>query len=112
MNQIDYCMILTTVGSLEAAENLASMLVSEQVAACVQITPIHSTYAWKGKLHQDPEWLLLIKTRADLYPRVEEALHDHHTYDTPEIIQVPILRGSAAYLAWIDANTGGDHLKS
>jgi periplasmic divalent cation tolerance protein len=112
MNQPDYCMILTTVGSPEEAENLASMLVGEQMAACVQSTAIQSTYTWEGELHQDPEWLLLIKTRADLYPRVEDALRAHHTYDTPEIIQVPILRGSAAYLAWIDAHTGGDHLQS
>jgi periplasmic divalent cation tolerance protein len=104
-------MILTTVDSQEEAESLASMLVSEQMAACVQFTTIHSTYTWAGELHQDPEWLLLIKTRADLYPKVENALRAHHSYDTPEIIQVPILRGSAAYFAWIDENTLSDHIQ-
>jgi periplasmic divalent cation tolerance protein len=104
-----YSMIITTIGSQDEAERLAAMLVSQKLAACVQITTIHSTYLWQDTLHQDPEWLLLIKTRADLYHRVEEALLASHTYDNPEIIQVPILRGSAAYLAWIDENTLGDH---
>lgn len=104
-----FCMILTTVGSQEEAERLAAMLVSQKLAACVQIIAIHSTYIWQDTLHRDPEWLLLIKTRADLYDRIEDALRAHHSYETPEIIQMPILRGSAAYLAWIDENTEGDH---
>ena len=104
-----YSMIITTIGSQDEAERLAAMLVSQKLAACVQITTIHSIYMWQDTLHQDPEWLLLIKTRADLYPKIEDALRAHHSYDTPEIIQVPILRGSASYLAWIDENTLGDH---
>jgi periplasmic divalent cation tolerance protein len=104
-----YCMILSTAGTQEEAEQLSAVLVRERLAACVQITTIHSTYIWQDTLHQDPEWLLLIKTRADLYPKVEDALRAHHSYDTPEIIQVPILRGSAAYFDWIDENTLGDH---
>jgi len=102
-------MILTTVGSLDEAERLAAMLVREQLAACVQITTITSTYTWQDVLHRDPEWLLLIKTKADLYGQVEDALHVHHSYDTPEILQVPIVEGSAPYLAWIAENTKGDH---
>jgi periplasmic divalent cation tolerance protein len=100
-----YCMILTTTGSQEEAQHIAAVLVRERLAACVQVSTINSTYIWQDTLQQEPEWLLLIKTRADLYPQVEEALNAHHTYDTPEIIQVPILRGSAAYLGWIDENT-------
>jgi periplasmic divalent cation tolerance protein len=103
-----YCIILTAAGSQEEAERLSAMLVSQKLAACVQITTIKSTYIWQGALHQDPEWLLLIKTRADLYHSVEDALRTHHSYDIPEIIQVPILQGSADYLAWIDENTGGE----
>jgi periplasmic divalent cation tolerance protein len=105
-----YSMIITTAGSQDEAEQLASMLVSQKLAACVQIITINSTYIWQGALQDEPEWLLLIKTRADLYHRVEDALRAHHSYDTPEIIQVPILQGSAAYLAWIDENTQGDHM--
>ncbi|MBW6466404.1 MAG: divalent-cation tolerance protein CutA [Brevefilum sp.] len=106
--ETSYSIIFTTVGSQEEAEQLAAVLVRERLAACVQVAAIDSTYIWQDTLQQEPEWLLLIKTRADLYPQVEEALHAHHTYDTPEIIQMPILRGSAAYLGWIDENTGID----
>ena len=110
MNHHSYCMILTTTGEQEQAKNLAAMLVKAGLAACVQITTITSTYTWQDELHQEPEWLLLIKTRADLYSKVEQALQDHHSYDTPEIIQVPIIQGSPAYLDWMDENTKGEHL--
>lgn len=108
MSQKSFCMILTTVGSQDEADNLAALLVREKLAACVQITAITSTYTWQGALHRDPEWLLLIKTKTDLYGQVEDALSTHHSYDTPEIVQVPIMQGSQAYLAWIDKNTKGD----
>jgi periplasmic divalent cation tolerance protein len=103
-----YSVILTTVGSQAEGDQLAALLVKEKLAACVQAMAISSTYAWQGSLQKDPEWLLLIKTRADLYPQVEEALLDHHSYETPEIIQVPITRGSQGYLGWVDENTIGD----
>ena len=109
MNRASYCMILTTAGSQDEAESLAAMLVREQLAACVQITAITSTYTWQGVLHREPEWLMLIKTRADLYGQVEDALHAHHSYDTPEIVQVPITQGLASYFMWIDENTKGSH---
>lgn len=105
MSRTSYCMIMTTAGSQDEAEGLAAMLVQEQLAACVQITSITSTYTWQGGLNKDAEWLLLIKTRADLYGQVEDALLKHHSYDTPEIIQVPITQGSRDYLVWIDENT-------
>lgn len=108
MNHSSYCMILTTVGTQAEAEHLATMLVKEQLAACVQITAITSTYSWQGALHTDPERLLLIKTKADLYLQVEEAVRSQHSYDTPEIIQVPVIQGSASYLAWIDERTKRD----
>ncbi len=108
MCNASYCMILTTTGRQEEAHSLAAMLVRANLAACVQITSISSTYSWQGELHQDSEWLLLIKTRVDLYEDVAETLGTHHSYDTPEIIQVPITRGSQAYLAWMDGNTKGE----
>jgi periplasmic divalent cation tolerance protein len=110
MNDAFYCMVMTTTGSQEEGERLAAMLVSEKLAACVQITPISSTYTWQDTLQKEPEWLLLIKTKADLYEEVEDALGVHHSYDTPEIIQVPITQGSMAYLSWVDENTKGEDL--
>ena len=100
-----YCVILTTTDSQAEADHLGSMLVSQGLAACVQVTAITSTYTWEGTLHKEPEWLLLIKTKAERYTQVESALRTHHTYNNPEIIQVPITTGSQPYLQWIDKNT-------
>jgi len=100
-----YCLITTTTDSQAEADRLAEMLVSEGLAACVQITPIRSVYTWQGALQKDEEWLLLIKTRAVLYPKIEVALQEQHSYDTPEIICMPITGGAAAYLAWVDETT-------
>lgn len=100
-----YCIIMTTTESQEEANRLAEILVTQRLAACVQTTPITSTYTWQGKLHRDAEWLLLIKTRTARFRDVKDALLKHHSYETPEIIQAPILQGSPAYLAWLDAQT-------
>ncbi len=100
-----YCMILTTTTSKAEADRLAVMLVGKNLAACVQAVQISSTYTWQDDLVSEAEWLLLIKTRAALYQQVEDALRKHHSYETPEIICVPITAGSAPYLAWIDATT-------
>lgn len=102
-----YCMILTTASSQDQADFLAKILVRNGLAACVQISAITSTYRWQGSLHTEPEWLLRIKTTTDLYSQVEETLLEHHSYETPEIICIPVEQGSAPYLAWINDNTWG-----
>jgi periplasmic divalent cation tolerance protein len=102
-----YCMILTTASSQEEANLLAGILVNNGLAACVQISAITSTYRWQGALHTEPEWLLRIKTRAELYSQVEKTLLENHTYEIPEIVCMPIAQGAAPYLAWIDDNTRG-----
>jgi periplasmic divalent cation tolerance protein len=80
-------------------------LIQEKFAACVQSFPITSTYTWEGKMIRDPEWLLLIKTRSDKYIAVEDFILAHHSYDVPEIIQLPVEMGYSGYLTWIDNNT-------
>ena len=100
----DYVMILTTTGSVEEAQKIAQTLVKEKLAACVQ-RPIESTYSWEGKLNNDPEQLLLIKTQANLFPKVEAAIKALHSYATPEIICLPITAGSREYLDWISSMT-------
>jgi periplasmic divalent cation tolerance protein len=100
-----YCVIHTSTSSADEAQRLAAMLVSQGLAACVQVFMMDSVYTWQGELHQEPEWLLQIKTRADLYPQVEKALLAHHSYETPEILCMPVIQGSDAYLAWLDAST-------
>ena len=74
-----------------------------ELAACVQIAgPVVSIYRWKGNVEKAQEWICFIKTKRDLYAAVEAAIKSVHTYDTPEIIAVPITAGSEKYLKWLD----------
>ena len=98
-----YIQISTTTETKEQAQKIAQNLVEQKLAACVQITgPIESTYRWKEKIETADEWLCLIKTRAILYNKVETAIKKLHSYETPEIIAVTIVKGSKQYLNWID----------
>ncbi len=99
------CVILTTTGNQEEAQRIAEMLVKDRLAACVQITHITSTYLWKGKLNTEPEYLLLIKTTARRYREVEAAINAHHSYELPEVVQIPIAAGSDRYLSWVNEST-------
>ncbi|MFN4004567.1 MAG: divalent-cation tolerance protein CutA [Hylemonella sp.] len=101
-----YCMVQTTLPSEAQAAQLAQQLVQARLGACVQLQPIRSFYVWQDRAHDEAEWLLSIKTRAALYPALQQWLLAHHPYETPEIIALPVLAGSAAYLGWIDAQTG------
>lgn len=101
-----YCVVQTALpGEAQAAE-LARALVQERLAACVQVHAIRSFYVWQERAHDEPEWLLNIKTRRTLYPQVEAWLRERHPYDTPEILCLPVTAGSSSYLAWVDAQTG------
>jgi len=100
-----FCIITTTCGSRAEADQLAELLVARKLAACVQIAEISSTYRWKGALTQKPEFLLLIKTRTDLYAEVERVILGNHPYELPEILQIPIVQGFPPYLAWVEENT-------
>ncbi|MEQ8162029.1 MAG: divalent-cation tolerance protein CutA, partial [Smithellaceae bacterium] len=90
----------------EEAQKIARHLVEQRVAACVQIAgPIISTYRWQGKVETAEEWLCVIKTRESLYPELEKAIISLHSYETPEIIAVPIIKGSREYLSWLKRET-------
>jgi periplasmic divalent cation tolerance protein len=96
-------LVLSTCPSAAVAKRLARRLVEERLAACVNILPLaQSIYRWRGKVESAREWLLIIKSRRTVYPRLEARLRELHPYELPEIIAVPIARGLAAYLAWID----------
>jgi periplasmic divalent cation tolerance protein len=103
--ETEHCVVLTTCASDDDARALASTLLDQQLAACVQVVPIHSYYTWEGAQQSEPERLLLIKTRRALYADVESALRAVHKYDTPEIVCLPMVAGSPAYLGWIDQVT-------
>ncbi|TFG91290.1 MAG: divalent-cation tolerance protein CutA [Syntrophobacterales bacterium] len=101
----EYCVILTTCASREEAERLAQLLVEARLAACVQMTGVTSFYEWDGALNRDDEQLLLIKAPSSSYGEIEAFISDNHSYDVPEIIQLPIRAGSEAYLKWIETVT-------
>lgn len=106
MEEIRYVQVMTTVDDEQGAQDIADALVGTRLAACVQIIgPITSTYWWQGDIGRAQEWLCLAKTRADLYPQVEAAIREAHTYDIPEILAVPIVAGSNSYLGWLAAET-------
>lgn len=97
--------VITTVENPQDGARLARQLVERELAACVQVVaPIVSTYRWQGEIEQAHEQLLLIKTTRAAYAAVETALKQLHPYQTPEIIALPVVSGSADYLAWLKAS--------
>lgn len=102
----DYCMVTVTCASRADAETLAAAVLEKRLAACVQLSDIESFYRWKGSLHKEPEVLMIMKTRKKLYPELERHIRRHHSYEVPEIVQIPIENGLNAYLGWIDEVTG------
>lgn len=100
-----YSMVITTVSSDDAATNLAEVLLSKQIAACIQVVPIKSHYTWKGNLHVDNEQLLMIKAKHSDFSAIRQCIVENHSYEVPEIIEVPITAGLPGYLSWIDEVT-------
>lgn len=99
----EYIQLVTTISSKDEADKLASYLVKQRLAACVQVCgPVNSFYHWQGKLENDEEYQLLIKSRLDLYNDLELEIKKNHPYETPEIIALPIVDGSKEYLSWLE----------
>ena len=97
---------MITVGDHEEAERIAALLVERRLAACVQIMPeMTSVYRWQGAIEHSKEHLLLIKTTPDRFDELEREVRLVHSYDTPEIIALPVVNGSSDYLAWLRDNT-------
>lgn len=102
----DFVLVRTTVGEESEAGRLAGQVVEARLAACVQWFPIRSVYRWKGEMEDEVEFLLLAKTTGELAPDLIDFIEQHHSYDVPEIVVTPILDGLAAYLEWIETETG------
>ena len=101
-----YGVVLVTAGSKEEAGAIAHALIDAKLAACVSIMPIQSVYTWQDEVHQDEEWQLMIKTDLSQFPNLEAKIREIHSYDLPEIIALPIIRGSQPYLDWIGGQVG------
>lgn len=101
-----YRIVLTTCGNGQEAHKIANALVERRLAACVNmVSSIESVYRWQGQVESATEWLLLIKTTAERFPAVRDAIRELHSYDLPECIMLPIEDGSAEYLKWIEEST-------
>ena len=102
----DKRIVLSTAGSEQEAHKIAHSLVKRRLAACVNILPhVQSIYRWKGEIESAQEWLLLIKTRADRFPAVRDAIGELHSYEVPECIVLEIEDGSLPYLQWLEKAT-------
>ncbi len=105
-NSSDAILVFMTAADGEEAARLADMLVGAKLAACVQIMPkMESVYRWQGQIERASEVLLIAKTAASKFAELEREVRALHSYDTPEIVAIPIVAGSAAYLEWLFANT-------
>jgi len=103
--------VLITAPSENEAHLLAKGLVENRLAACVNIVPgITSFYWWKGKVNQDAEYLLICKTTEKTWPQLRDWVVTHHSYTVPEVIALPILAGSDAYMAWLADAVPGQQL--
>lgn len=99
-------LVVTNLPDRVIAERIADTLVSEGMAACINILPpCTSVYRWEGKLNHTDEVPLLIKTTRAAYPRLQNRLQELHPYELPELIAVPVTTGLPAYLAWVEQET-------
>jgi periplasmic divalent cation tolerance protein len=100
--------VLSTVPDIDIGREIARGILEKRLAACVNVSgPLESLYWWEGEIQQEPEHLLIFKTREELFPLLEEAVRSLHPYDVPELIALPIGQGSSAYLDWIATETRG-----
>ncbi len=94
--------------SPEHAERLAGQLVEHRLAACVNVLPqVSSVYRWEGKIQKDNESLLICKTTVKQFDSLREFVKEHHPYDLPEIIALPVTAGLPEYLKWVEDEAGG-----
>jgi periplasmic divalent cation tolerance protein len=103
---IEYLLVISTVPSEDEGNAIAQKIVEERLAACVTVTSaVQSFYWWEERISNDQEFILLFKTKASLFPRLEERIKTLHSYQVPEILALPVHKGSRDYLDWIEQNT-------
>ena len=105
MTNRDLTVVTTTHDTEDRARALAAAVVRERLAACAQVYPIASVYWWDGEVQTEPEWRIDFKTRSDLADRLAAFIGEHHTYESPEIIAVPVATSGSAYRDWVNAET-------
>ena len=104
----DAIVVFMTAATADEARRIANELVERQLAACVQILPeIESVYRWKDEVQREKEILILAKTTAAKFDGLEKAVRAIHSYETPEIVAVPMSQVSEPYRAWLSDNVRG-----
>ena len=102
-------LVLVTVPSQKEGVRIGKKLVEEKIAACVNIIPhLYSIYCWKGNVEEEGELLLLIKTMPDRLDDLIEKVEKIHSYDVPEILAIPTVRGNPDYIKWVQESTRSD----
>jgi periplasmic divalent cation tolerance protein len=99
-----YGVVLVSASSKTEAEAIAIQLLQEKLAACISLTPIYSLYTWQNQIENSQEWQLMIKTDLQYFAQLENRIKELHSYKIPEIIALPIIKGSQPYLQWIGEN--------
>lgn len=101
MTSLTYGLVLVTVASLSEGKAIATELIEAKLAACINLLPIHSVYLWQGKINEDQEYQLIIKTELSKFEELASKIKTLHSYEVPEIIALPIITGSKTYLDWL-----------
>jgi periplasmic divalent cation tolerance protein len=100
--------VVTTTAEKSDAETIVAVVLEARLAACAQLSgPIDSSYWWNGRIEKAREWIVTMKTRRDLYDKLEKLLLANHPYDQPEIVATPIVEVSAGYLKWLSEQVKG-----
>jgi periplasmic divalent cation tolerance protein len=108
----EYIVVYITAPAEEEAERIASALVENKLAACVNIVKnMRSIYRWQGKIEDEAEVLMIVKTRKEHFAHIRERVKQLHSYSVPEIIALPIVEGSEDYLAWMREETSNQQVR-
>lgn len=100
--QTQYVLILVTTANKQEADTIAQDLLAQKLIACANIVgPVSSYFHWSGKIEKAEEFLVLMKSRSDLFERIAVAVGKMHSYEVPEVLALPILASSQAYLSWL-----------
>jgi len=101
--------VFITTGNSEEAARLADLLIEQRLAACVQILPeVESVYRWQGKIERQKEVLVIAKSTRARFLDLEREVRAIHSYDTPEIVALPLTAGSEPYLEWLNSSVSGE----
>ncbi|MCS7095770.1 MAG: divalent-cation tolerance protein CutA [Candidatus Bathyarchaeota archaeon] len=102
MSEKQHCIVLVTASSREEAEKIVRILLEEKLIACANIiSPVFSLFWWQGRIENAQEHLIIMKTTRSLFSRLAEKVKTLHSYQVPEIIAIPIVRGYKPYMDWL-----------